>query len=215
MWSGWAEALADRLEDVAERPLRAPLFAMLGYDPVARRAHAGGGLIATPMSRLRDMTLALLVGEGLTADVATAALDSAWHSPDPVTLAHPLADLVELFEAVRASGRRSAVVTSDDRAPTDRTLAALGLTELIDATVCADDGIPTKPAPDAVLHVCATLGVDPARTAVIGDSPADLAMGRDANVGLVIGVRTGVGSAADLAAADLTLDSVAELRPAL
>jgi phosphoglycolate phosphatase len=215
MWSGWAEALADRLEDVVERPLRVPLFAMLGYDPAVRRAHAGGGLIATPMSRLRDMTLALLVGEGLTPDVATTTLEAAWHSPDPVTLAHPLADLVELFTAIRASGRRSAVVTSDDRAPTDRTLAALGLAELIDATVCADDDIPTKPAPDAVLHVCLTLSVDPVRTAVIGDSPADLAMGRGANVGLVIGVRTGVGSAADLAAADLTLDSVAELRPAL
>lgn len=215
MWSGWAEALADRLEGIAERPLRAPLFAMLGYDPAARRAHAGGGLIATPMSRLRDMTLGVLVAEGMNPGVATTALDTAWHSPDPVSLAHPLTDLVDLFTAIRASGRRSAVITSDDRAPTDRTLAALGVADLIEATACADDGIATKPAPDAVLHVCATLGVEPARTAVIGDSPADLAMGRAAGAGLVIGVRTGVGSAADLAAADLTLDSVADLRSAL
>jgi phosphoglycolate phosphatase len=50
---------------------------------------------------------------------------------------------------------------------------------------------------------------------VIGDSPADLAMGRAAGAGLVLGVRTGVGSDADLAAADRTLDSVADLRPAL
>jgi phosphoglycolate phosphatase len=215
MWSGWAETLADRLEGAAGRSVRAPLFAMLGYDPVARRAHAGGGLIATPMSRLRDMTLAVLVGEGLTPDTATRALDTVWHSPDPVTLAHPLTDLVDLFTAARAGGRRAAVVTSDDRAPTDRTLSALGIADLIDATACADDAIPTKPAPDAVLHVCRALGVAPARTAVIGDSPADLAMGRAAGAGLVLGVRTGVGSEADLAAADRTLDSVADLRPAL
>lgn len=215
MWSGWAETLADRLEGMAGRPLRAPLFAMLGYDPMARRAHAGGGLIATPMSRLRDMTFAVLIDAGLDPGGATTALDSAWHSPDPVSLAHPLTDLVDLFTALRAGGRRAAVVTSDDRAPTDRTLEALGVADLIDATVCADDGIPTKPAPDAVLHVCGTLGVPPARTAVIGDSPADLAMGHAAGAGLVIGVRTGVGSAADLAASDVALDSVAELRPAL
>ncbi len=215
MWSGWAETLADRLEAVAGRPLRTPLFAMLGYDPATGRAHAGGGLIATPMARLHDLTLATLMDAGLTRGRAAAALDAAWHSPDPVTLAHPLTDLVDLLTANRSSGRRTAVVTSDDRAPTDRTLAALGIADLVDATACADDGIPTKPAPDAVMHVCATLGVDPVRTAVIGDSPADLAMGRAAGAGLVIGVRTGVGSAADLAAADLTLDSVAELRAAL
>jgi phosphoglycolate phosphatase len=46
---------------------------------------------------------------------------------------------------------------------------------------------------------------------VVGDSPADLAMGRSAGAGLVVGVRTGVGTERDLAAADLVLDSVAAL----
>lgn len=213
MWSGWAETLADRLETATARSLRTPLFAMLGYDPTTGRAHAGGGLIATPMSRLYDLTLVTLMDAGLTPGLATLALDAAWHAPDPVTLAHPLTDLVDLFTWLRAGGRRVAVVTSDDREPTDRTLEALHIADLIDATVCADDGIATKPAPDAVLHVCAMLGVEPGRTAVVGDSPADLAMGRAAGAGLVIGVRTGVGTAADLAAADVTLDSVAELVP--
>lgn len=77
--------------------------------------------------------------------------------------------------------------------------------------VCADDGVANKPAPDPVLHVCAVIGVHPARTAVVGDSPADMAMGRAAGAGLVVGVRTGVGTDRDLAAADLILDSVADL----
>jgi phosphoglycolate phosphatase len=215
MWSGWAESLADDLERATGRSVREPLFALLGYDPATGRAHAGGGLIATPMARLRDLTATTLVAGGLTPDAAEDALAEAWHAPDPVALAHPLADLVGLLAAVRASGRRAAVVTSDDRAPTDRTLVALGLADLVDATVCADDGFPTKPAPDAVRHVCATLGVDPTRTAVVGDSPADLAMGRAAGAGLVIGVRSGVGSDADLGLADITLESVADLRSGL
>ena len=87
------------------------------------------------------------------------------------------------------------MATTDDRDPTERTLAALGVAGRIDATVCADDGIAVKPAPDMVLHLCATLGVEPARTAVVGDTAADLRMARAAGAGLVIGVLTGVGRA--------------------
>jgi phosphoglycolate phosphatase len=75
--------------------------------------------------------------------------------------------------------------------------------------VCADDGVANKPAPDPVLHLCAALGVPPSRTAVVGDSPADIAMGRRAGAGLVVGVRTGIGADADLDGADLVVDSVA------
>ena len=212
-WSGWAERLAGDLEAATGRPLRSPLFTMLGYDPVTARAHAGGGLIATPMARLRELAERTLVDTGVPATTARDALAAAWHAPDPVALAHPLADLGALLGGLRASGRRIAVVTSDDREPTERTLVALGLAADVDALTCADDGIATKPAPDAVGHVCRLLGIPAARTAVVGDSPADLAMGRGAGAGLVIGVRTGVGTAADLAAADLVLDSVAALIP--
>jgi phosphoglycolate phosphatase len=108
-----------------------------------------------------------------------------------------------------------AVATSDDRAPTERTLAALDLMATIDATVCADDGIPVKPAPDMVLHLCATLGVTPSRAAVLGDSPADMAMARAAGAGLTIGVLTGVGRRADLEPlADVVIASVEALRTA-
>ena len=83
---------------------------------------------------------------------------------------------------------------------------------LLDAVVCADDGLPVKPAPDMVLAICDRVGVAPARTAVVGDSVADLAMGRAAGVGRCIGVLTGVGTADDLAPhADVTLASIADL----
>ena len=141
---------------------------------------------------------------------ADRALAAAWHAPDPVGLARPLADLSALFGRLRASGRRVAIATSDDREPTERTLEALGLADSIDGLVCADDGIPVKPAPDMVLRLCADLGVDPGRTAVVGDSPADLRMGRAAGVALVVGVLTGVGARSDLESeADVVIGSVA------
>jgi phosphoglycolate phosphatase len=208
MWSGWVEALAADLERVTGRGLRAELFAMMGYDAGAGRAHIGGGLVSTPMARLRDMTAALLVASGTTPDEAEAALAASWRAPDPVRLARPLGDLGTLLGRLHADGRRTAVATTDDREPTVRTLAALGIADAIDALVCADDGVPVKPAGDMVTHLCASVGTAPARAVVVGDSPADLAMGRAAGVALVVGVLTGVGTADDLAGADVVIDAI-------
>jgi phosphoglycolate phosphatase-like HAD superfamily hydrolase len=212
MWAGWAVDLAAGLRRATGLPIERRLFAALGFDPATGRIVPGGGLAATPMARLRERTLAVLIGAGATATGSEAALQAAWQAPDPVALARPLADLDQLFGRLRGSGRRIAVATSDDRNPTERTLAALGLDGWIEATVCADDGVAVKPAPDMVLHVCRALGVAPDRTAVVGDSTADLAMGRSAGAGLVIGVLSGVDDADHLApGADLILASVADL----
>jgi phosphoglycolate phosphatase len=209
MWRGWAVDLAAGLGAATGRSVDGPLYAMLGYDPGTHVVAPGGGLAATPMARLRDRAREVLIGEGLTAAAADDALRAAWHAPDPVALAHPLTDLRALFAQLQSGGRRVAIATSDDREPTERTLAGLGLTGAFDALVCADDGVPVKPAPDMVEHLCAALGVGPRRTAVVGDSPADLEMARAAGAGLVIGVLTGVGDRDHLAPlADLVIDSV-------
>lgn len=214
MWAGWAADLAERLERASGTAIREPLHQMLGVDPSTGRVLPGGALAATPMARLRDLTRELLVTGGLGEVAADAALDEAWHAPDPVALARPLADLPGLFAGLRRSGKRIAVATSDDRDPTERTLAALGLGELIDAVVCADDGLAVKPAPDMVVRLCSQLGIEPARTAVVGDSATDMAMGRSAGARLVVGVLTGVGDTAHLQPlADLVVGSVADLGP--
>lgn len=212
MWSGWADDLARRLESVTGEPIREPLFRALGFDAASGRTLAHAPLAVMPMARLRDLTVAVLRAAGRSAADAGDAVGRSWQAPDPVALAHPLADLPLLFATLREGCRRIAVATSDDRAPTEATLAGLGVAELVDAVVCADDGLPVKPAPDMVLHVCRTLGVPPARAAMIGDAPADLVMGRAAGVGLRIGVLSGVGSRRDLEPlADAILPSIASL----
>jgi phosphoglycolate phosphatase len=209
MWSSWAVALADGLQAATSRSVEVPVFQMLGYDATTGRVLPGGGLAATPMARLRERTRDVLVEQGISGGEADRALEAAWHAPDPVGLARPLTDLSALFGRLRATGRRIAIATSDDRDPTERTLAAFGLTGMIDALVCADDGLPVKPAPDMVLRLCADLGVSVARTAVVGDSPADVRMGRAAAAGLVVGVLTGVGARSDLESqADAVIGSV-------
>jgi phosphoglycolate phosphatase len=68
-----------------------------------------------------------------------------------------------------------------------------------------------KPEPDPVFAICQVYGIEPSRVAVIGDTPADMAMGRAAGAGRVIGVRSGLGTDADLREADLIIDSVGAL----
>jgi phosphoglycolate phosphatase len=212
MWGGWARDIATRLERATDIPIEADLFTMLGYEPATGRILPHGGLAATPMTGLRERTRALLVSAGLSVERADEALAQAWRAPDPVGQAHPLTDLAALFDGLRSRGRKIALATTDDRDPTVRTIEALGLAELVDAIVCADDGVAVKPAPDMVDHLCARLETSPSRTAVVGDSVADLEMGRRAGARLVIGVLTGVGSADQLGPiADLVLQSVTDL----
>jgi phosphoglycolate phosphatase len=212
MWSGWAETLGRSLEEATGRRIEPRLYAMLGYDPVARTVLPGGGLAATPMARLRERSAAMLADAGVDGATAERALDAAWHAPDPIELARPLTDLPALFGRLRAGGRRLAIATTDDREPSVRTLAALGVTDAIAAMVCADDDVPVKPAPDMVLHLCEIVGVAPARTAVVGDAPADMRMARAAGAGLVVGVLTGVGGRPDLEPlADVVVESVEAL----
>jgi len=213
MWGGWARELGTRLEATARRPVAPDVFATIGFDPTTGRVAAGGPLAAATMAGIQDVVEAVLRRWCPSVAAARRATEAAWFVPDPVALARPLADLPALFSGVRAGGRRIAVVTTDDRAPTDATLRALGVREAVAAMVCGDDGFPMKPAPDAVFALCQALQTEPGRVAVVGDSPADLAMARAAGVGRAVGVLSGVGTAADLAGADAVLRSIGELLP--
>jgi phosphoglycolate phosphatase-like HAD superfamily hydrolase len=215
MWGAWVDALARDLEAETGFRLRDGLYELLGVDRATGRVHAHGLMAATPMSRIREAVVAHVAAAGASPEKAVAAVGGAWYAPDPVALARPVTDLTALFGRLRRRVRSFAVATSDDRDPTERTLAALGIDGEFAALACADDGFPNKPAPDPVLRLCSRLGVEPARTAVVGDSPADLRMGRAAGAARVVAVLTGVGDRATLAPlSDVVLGSIEDLAPA-
>ena len=211
MWGGWAMGLGQRLDAVIRRPVSPDVFATIGFDPSSGRVSPGGPLATATMAGIEETVARVLRRWCPSIAAARRATAEAWSVPDPATLAVPLADLATLFGRLRSEGRRIAVVTTDDRAPTDATLRALGVRSEVEAMVCGDDGFAVKPAPDAVIAVCHAFRTEPDRVAVIGDTPSDVAMARAAGAGLVVGVRSGVGSEADLAAADVVIDSVAAL----
>jgi phosphoglycolate phosphatase-like HAD superfamily hydrolase len=212
MWGGWIAELARRLEAAAGIALVDQLLDAVGFDAASGRVDPSGPLAIATMAELRELAAAVLRGAGLPDARARAATVQAWYIPDPVALARPLADLPALFGELRARGMRVAIATTDDRAPTEATVAALGIAPLVDALACGDDGHPIKPAPDAIFALCRALGLGPGQVAMVGDTIADLRMGRAAGVGLAVGVLSGVGTADLLAPhADLLLPSVAGL----
>jgi phosphoglycolate phosphatase len=213
MWGGWVEELGRRLERATGLRLREGLYPLLGVARPGGQVQAHGLMAATPMRRIREVVEAYVTDAGAGPAAAAEAVAEAWHAPDPVGLARPVTDLRQLLEALRGRVPTFAVATSDDRDPTERTLAALGINAEFAAVACADDGFRSKPAPDPVLHLCGLLGTPPARTAVVGDSPADMRMARAAGVARAIGVLTGVGDRATLEPlADVVLDSIEDLR---
>ena len=113
--------------------------------------------------------------------------------------------------SLRAAGRRIAVATTDDRRPTEATLAGLGIAGLVEDVVCGDDDGPTKPDPAALAGIAARLAVPIERLAMVGDTPADLHMARAAGA-RAIGVTSGVATTSELSDdADVVLASIESL----
>jgi phosphoglycolate phosphatase-like HAD superfamily hydrolase len=211
MWTGWARDLGTRLELATRRPVAGDVYTTIGYDPVANRILAGAPMAVATMGEIAELVGAVLRRWCPSVSAARRILADAWFEPDPVERAVPLADLGAVFTALREHGRRIAVATTDDRTPTEATLAALGLADLVDDIVCGDDEGPTKPEPAALTLIANRLGVQVENTAMVGDTPADLRMARDAGA-RAIGVASGVGSTAELAPeADLVVESIATL----
>lgn len=213
MWGTWTLQLAERLERVTSLNARQALCDSYGYDIKRRKIVRDGKLTCTPMWRLREMMIEVTRSLGLSGPQASCAVDDAWFVPDPVALAKPFTDVYKLFTNIRKRGIRIAIATTDDRCATEAMLRALGVSDLVNTMVCADDGIQAKPAPDMVTTICGRLHTDPSKAVVIGDTVADLQMARSAGAGYVIGVLSGVGSLENLTPlADILLDTVHTLQ---
>lgn len=121
------------------------------------------------------------------------------------------AGTVDLIKALRARGKKVAIVTSSKNC--DPILSAARLTDLFDVKVdgvyAAAHGIAGKPRPDTYLEAARLLGAAPDRAVVVEDALSGVQAGRAGGFGKVIGVaRHGNAAAllengADLAVADL------------
>ena len=121
-------------------------------------------------------------------------------------------EVVEVVGSLAARGARLGVVTSKLRAGAERGLAATGLMEFFHTIVPADEVSRAKPHPEPVLAALERLGVEAADAVFIGDSPHDIAAGREARVATA-GVLWGPFAREELtlASADFLLESPVQI----
>ena len=118
----------------------------------------------------------------------------------------------ELLLSLQSQGASVGIVSLKPRRAGDLELDFIGLRRLIGRAVWGDDVERPKPEPDGVLRAMTDLGADPRSTLVIGDSPADILMGRAAGTQTAAALWGGSSRERLLEASpDMTLDEPGDL----
>lgn len=126
-------------------------------------------------------------------------------------IAEPVKGLHPFLEQCCAASLKLGVVTSDGSKTTEEHLEWLGVTDFFGAVVTRDRVRSGKPAPEMAEVACLELDVAPEGTIIIGDSNADMQMGKGAGLSLTIGISSG-GDGGHLLDADIIISSYNELR---
>jgi phosphoglycolate phosphatase len=106
----------------------------------------------------------------------------------------------ELLTTLKRNGIQAAVFTNKHGPSSRRICVHLHLAGLLEGNFGATDTPWLKPAPEFAAHALQALGASAATTALVGDSPYDLAAARNAGLDF-LGVTTGTHSAEELRAA--------------
>jgi phosphoglycolate phosphatase len=122
----------------------------------------------------------------------------------------------EALEHLARAGLAQGLVSSGDGSRVRREVQALGLEAFFGAVVCGGETARRKPDPEPLLLALGRLGVVPAETAYVGDSPEDVAMAKSAGA-FAVGIPGGFPNRGALAASrpDLLAPSLGEALPAL
>lgn len=141
-------------------------------------------LIGAPMADLAGHVT------GASRDVAEA-INEAYlriYHDQYIAETPPIEGATDLVQALHATGIPLGVVTNKNHAGGRRMVEVQGWQPYFDTIVGRDTTARPKPAPDPALHALSELGVEPARSALVGDTEFDMGCGRSADLARVIGI---------------------------
>ena len=118
--------------------------------------------------------LAMLTDAIGDADLARRVFDLHWHEAKPGAL--------DALRVLKAEGYRLAVASSSGREIIEINLSRAGMLDYFDVITAGTEVADGKPAPDIFLLAAQKLGIEPARAAVIEDSPNGVRAGHAAGM---------------------------------
>ena len=216
MWHTWFDRLMETIASQVplDSAMRESFAGTLGYD-----LETGAWDPMGPLTLASTSEVVLLIAgqiyryQNKTWDEALSIVHKAERIARALLskedLVEPIGDVRAALQRIVDQGLLLALATTDDRESTERALEELGLSSLFATTICSDDGIPLKPAPDMAAEICRRLGIDPRDAVMVGDTVADLTMARQAGYGCAIAVTSGALSPDMLAPhADLVIPDI-------
>lgn len=137
---------------------------------------------------------------------------NAEYNANTLYLTEPYRGIPELLQGLKGEGVRLGVLSNKPDATTNIIINSF-FPSLFDDVRGGRDGVPLKPAPDAVLSMIEDSGLAADSVMYIGDTPVDIRTGRSARVGLTVGVGWGFRTRAELAdeGADIIADTPADI----
>ena len=219
LWHTWFARLICELDALSPftDELRLAIAGTLGYEPSDDTWQPEGPLTLAPISEIQLLIAGQLYRyQHLSWNRAVTLVNNTTANVLKTLpfadLVRPIGDVYGLIQRMRASGMLVAVATGDIRQTTEVCLRAIGIDDQLDALICADDGIPAKPAPDAVEEICRLLNIAPSQAIMVGDSVDDITMAHSAGLMAAIGVSSGASPASSLAPfADVVIGDIQEI----
>lgn len=192
------------------------MFAVLGYSEEKNQVRAESPLAVASMQAINILAAGVISRFGVpwheARILAEDCAETTISSDDQMDEIFSMGDLVAVFGALKKAGIQIAVVTSDVRRMTERTLAVLGIDQLVDGMICGDDRLPNKPAPDAAWEIASQFNLELSQMMMVGDSLSDMQFAKNAGLGSRVGVApTPKQGSLLLAHADMVISSLDEI----
>jgi len=203
-WNEWTETLIRDLS-LGNQQVARDLAEVLGYDLSTSSFRPDSIAIACANAEIAA-AMAPVVGHMTVTEIehhlATSAASANLAEAVP---------LVAFLDDLLARGKVLGVMTNDAEISARSQLERAGVLGHFAFIAGYDSGHGAKPDPDPLLAFCRDVGVDPARTAMVGDSRHDLQAGSAAGMRR-IGVLTGLALHEDLAPlADVVLPDIGHI----
>jgi phosphoglycolate phosphatase len=147
------------------------------------------------------------IAQGIVKEVGKQAFSSEVRKKH----VQPAQGAIELLKKLKSRGVHSAVATNDKESDALIDMEYIGALPYLDLVIGADSVERSKPCPDMVEKICSSLGKDPRKSILIGDTTMDALLGKNSGVMLTVGV-SGIVSEMELAEhMDVVISSLEEI----